>query len=237
MSEIYKELERQMVTYQDLISIKVIDNKEPLVQIDKEKIPFSYIPVFSDMKKVLGNTILVRKDTYTRLLKAQDNLKAENLQFSLYVTYGYRSMEIQTQRFLERLKESSSTYFQNPNDLYEEIHRSIAVPSVAGHPTGGAVDITIINLKSNRFLDFGSKQYDYSTKRYYVYCPDISSKAKYNRMLLRKCMVSAGFAPFDGEWWHFSYGDREWAYFYKKKNALYNQIKVGKLGYRKSIEK
>jgi D-alanyl-D-alanine dipeptidase len=46
-------------------------------------------------------------------------------------------------------------------------------------------------------------------------------------------MTSVGFAPFDGEWWHFSYGDREWAYFYKKKNALYGQIKVGRLGNKK----
>ena len=45
-----------------------------------------------------------------------------------------------------------------------------------------------------------------------------------NRMLLRKVMMQAGFAPYDGEWWHFSYGDKEWAYYYKKKRYLYPQV-------------
>jgi D-alanyl-D-alanine dipeptidase len=48
-------------------------------------------------------------------------------------------------------------------------------------------------------------------------------------MLLRSVMLQAGFAPFDGEWWHFSYGDREWAYYYKKKYALYSQVSLSSL--------
>jgi D-alanyl-D-alanine dipeptidase len=37
-------------------------------------------------------------------------------------------------------------------------------------------------------------------------------------------MLGVGFAPFDGEWWHFSYGDKEWAAYYNKPNAVYEQI-------------
>ncbi|QQR69366.1 MAG: hypothetical protein IPI58_01405 [Alphaproteobacteria bacterium] len=37
-------------------------------------------------------------------------------------------------------------------------------------------------------------------------------------------MTSVGFAPFDGEWWHFSYGDREWAKYYGRSHAIYSQI-------------
>ena len=37
-------------------------------------------------------------------------------------------------------------------------------------------------------------------------------------------MVAEGFAPFDGEWWHFSYGDREWAAFYGLSQTLYAHI-------------
>lgn len=36
-------------------------------------------------------------------------------------------------------------------------------------------------------------------------------------------MVEAGFAAFSGEWWHFSYGDREWAAIWNKAAALYQQ--------------
>jgi D-alanyl-D-alanine dipeptidase len=37
-------------------------------------------------------------------------------------------------------------------------------------------------------------------------------------------MVAAGFAPFYGEWWHFSYGDREWAAVYGEPAALYGPL-------------
>ena len=43
-------------------------------------------------------------------------------------------------------------------------------------------------------------------------------------VILRKIMLEVGFAPYDGEWWHFSYGDREWAYYYKKYKYLYPQV-------------
>lgn len=42
-------------------------------------------------------------------------------------------------------------------------------------------------------------------------------------MLLRDCMLRVGFAPFDGEYWHFSYGDREWAFLTGAPASLYNQ--------------
>jgi D-alanyl-D-alanine dipeptidase len=116
-------------------------------------------------------------------------------------------------------------FYNDPIALYEEVHRSIAVPTVAGHPTGGAIDISIIDTKSKQFLDFGTKQYDYKTKDFYVFSKNILKKAKEKRKLLRFVMIAVGFAPFDGEWWHFSYGDREWAFYYKKQNAIYEQQK------------
>ena len=45
-----------------------------------------------------------------------------------------------------------------------------------------------------------------------------------NRMLLRAVMMSAGFAPFVGEWWHFSYGDKEWAKYVGNEVAPYDQL-------------
>ncbi len=42
--------------------------------------------------------------------------------------------------------------------------------------------------------------------------------------MLRNVMVSVGFAPFDGEWWHFCYGDKEWAVYYNKPAACYAPI-------------
>lgn len=224
MENSYKALENKMVRYQDLIKVKIKENNEQFVYLDKDVVPNDYLPKMQDMKKIFGDQILVRFSILEKLKKAQAELKKINNNFSLFATYGYRTLEIQTKRFLKRLKKISNIFFQDPFDLYESVHRSTAVPTVAGHPTGGAVDIIILDLKTNKFLDFGTQIYNYLTKDYYVFSPYISAKAKQNRMLLRNLMLGVGFAPFDGEWWHFSYGDREWAFYYKKEFAIYNQI-------------
>lgn len=40
------------------------------------------------------------------------------------------------------------------------------------------------------------------------------------RLRLHDLMIEEGFAPFYGAWRHFSYGDREWAAFFGRNEAL-----------------
>jgi len=217
------QLESTMVTYTQLLSIPVKENNEPMVIVDQQDIPNGYLEGMADMEKFLGKTILVRQTVLNKLKLAQKILQNEYPYYSLFLTYGYRTLEIQTKRFLERLKSFSSIYYPDPRDFYEAVHRSISVPCVAGHPTGGAIDITIIDIRTHKALDFGTKQYDYTNNDFYVFFPNITDLARKNRMLLRNILMQTEFAPFDGEWWHFSYGDREWAKYYKIPFALYEQ--------------
>jgi D-alanyl-D-alanine dipeptidase len=53
---------------------------------------------------------------------------------------------------------------------------------------------------------------------------DITAEQMSNRMLLYQVMTEAGFMPFFAEYWHFMYGDREWAYFSGLKTSLYGSI-------------
>jgi zinc D-Ala-D-Ala dipeptidase len=210
------------VLFQNLINIQVKENSEPFIKINSSEIMNAYNPKLNDMDKIC-NGIGVRVTVYEKLLTAQKLLRKKSPSLSLCVTYGYRSRHIQEKYFLNQLRNVKKIY-KNPMQLYESIHKKIAVPSVAGHPTGGAVDIVIIKEDGN-VLDFGSKQYNFENGLSKVFAREISSKCMENRLILRECMTSVGFAPFDGEWWHFSYGDKEWAYYYKKKYALYGQTK------------
>jgi len=217
-----KKLEQKMIRYRDLLDIVVKDNNEPFVFLKQNDTPSGYAKIMSDMKNVLGDKMFVRISVYKKLKQAQQYLQNENPNLTLFVTYGYRTLEIQTENFLEELRKIK-IFFKNPEDLYEEVNRFVAVPIIAGHPTGGAIDIVIKNKITNEIIDFGGKQYDYQTKNCYVFSSEINANAKRNRLLLRSVMLKAGFAPFDGEWWHFSFGDREWAYYYKKDCAIYEQ--------------
>jgi len=110
--------------------------------------------------------------------------------------------------------------------LLEEVHKFIAVPSVAGHPTGGAVDVTLVDNKTGLPIDMGSAYCDFDDINVYAKSPFISDEVKKNREILRKAMSSVGFAPFDGEWWHYSFGDREWAVYRGQSKYFYNQVEL-----------
>ncbi|MBU0998152.1 D-alanyl-D-alanine carboxypeptidase family protein [Patescibacteria group bacterium] len=222
----FLSLEKRMVKYKDLVQVQVRDNNEEFVALDNSTIPNGYLKEMSDMEKLFGPRVIVRKSVAKKLDHAQKLLQDRHSGLTLYVTYGYRSLKIQTERFLKILSGINNSFFPNPLDLYEKAHRFVAVPTVAGHPTGGAIDIAIKHIKTGSFLDFGSKQYNYSTKDCYVFTPNITKVQKSNRMLLRNTLIEAGFTPFDGEWWHFSYGDREWAFYNKKEQAIYSQLNL-----------
>jgi len=226
-------LEKSMVRYRDLLPVPVKETGERFVSL-KGIIPNGYYEDrMSDMKTIIGPDVIVRETVAQKLQTAQSSLQEINPDYTLFVTYGYRDLGVQTERFLGRLEQTDKEAFPNETDLYEEVHRFIAVPTVAGHPTGGAVDIVIKDKRTGEMLNFGGEQYTdetYDTKNCYVFYPVLDEEARTNRMLLRNVMVQAGFAPFDGEWWHFSYGDREWAYYYKQPNALYEQQNLLALG-------
>lgn len=223
MTSTDKKLELNMVLYRDLLQIPVQDNNEALTPLDSTRIQYGYRAPFTDMKDALNGSMLVRASLADRLYRADNTLRSTDNRLRLMICYGYRSPVVQELRFTWMIRQLAERYYEDPLELYEAAHRRVAVPSVAGHPTGGAVDITIIYAKTGTELDFGSTMYDYATKRQYVFYPGISEEQRRNRMLLRATMMEEGFAPYDGEWWHFSYGDREWAYYYSQPSACYGR--------------
>ncbi len=156
------------------------------------------------------------------------------------VAYGYRSLKIQQKYFNSEIrkyisKKKTSNKFSTFD--YEQIHRIVAVPQVAGHPTGGAIDAILYNKKDYVSLPFGSNIYDFEPKYAYFNSPYIKEEFKKNRILLRSLLIKQGFAPYDGEWWHFSYGDPEWAFYYKKKYAIFCQVSPEKVKISLKINK
>ncbi len=208
-----------MPKYEDYKDMPVEPVNEPLVPIiTTDNLAINQIG--EDMLRVTGDHIYVRQGVQERLAHAALLLSEINSSWQLEVGYGYRSPKIQAQLFAAAKKRLSATY--SGDQLAAEAHRQVADPRVAGHPAGAAVDIQI-TTKDGMPLNFGTKIWTFSPESY-VRLYTIGDQAFKNRLLLRRVMTSAGFAPFDGEWWHFSYGDKEWAYYYGKPAALYEQI-------------
>jgi len=218
---------KRILGYDDVTRIPGGTSNEPLV--DVQFFDASIIAQYNkyDMLPYTGERILVRRELAKRLAAVNRNLQKQGL--TLKVVYGYRHPEVQETYFKnhkERLSQESPPLSEAR--LNRLTHNFVAVPDVAGHPTGGAVDLSIVDNEGND-IDMGTPIADYTDpERIRTFTAELTDQQTQYRKLLHDAMVTQGFAPFYGEWWHFSYGDREWAAFYGKKTALYGAISWNK---------
>lgn len=222
IEEQYSRLEKSFVNYSDLCRVVRLDSHTDdesfyTIPVIGSGVIGKYSKIWNDME-ISSPNIIVRETVYKKLCKVDEALKRINENLQLLVIYGYRSMEIQKKAFDIKYEELKNKY-NCSDELLEAVHRLIAVPEVAGHPTGGAVDVVICELNTHKILDFGSEPLDFSTKKMYYASTEISKEARSNRQLLRRLMGEQDFVPYDGEWWHFSYGDKEWAFYNFRKNT------------------
>lgn len=215
---IYARLEGELLDYTDYADVPVEPVNEPLVPI-RESGVLIVGTIRDDALPVTGNETYVRQGVAERLRYASLALAATEPGLQLDVGYGYRSLTVQKRRFAEQLARLREQY--EGEALLSATHRYVAVPDVAGHPTDGAVDIQLARRREP--LDFGTRMWDFVPDSY-AKSPFVGYEARKSRELLRRIMVGAGFAPFGGEWWHFSYGDKEWAKYTGQPAAFYDQV-------------
>ncbi len=214
---VYACLADKMLTYSDYAQVPALDNGEPLVPISSvEGITFAHIDPL--MAEFTGGSIYVRAQVACLLANAAEIVNKYDRK--LHVVYGYRPLSVQRKLFAEQKARLASHYYDAAK-LMEATHRIIAVPEVAGHPAGAAVDLTL--TQAGQPCDMGTSLWDFRENSF-TFSPFVSRTAWENRQLLRRVMMQVGFAPFDGEWWHFSYGDKEWARYYSQQHALYEQV-------------
>ena len=82
---------------------------------------------------------------------------------------------------------------------------------VPPHLTGAAVDLTL--TWEGTPLSLGTPFDDFTPRAHLRALEDAApdEPSRSLRRLLHAVMVDAGFAPFDLEWWHYSWGDQAWA--------------------------
>jgi D-alanyl-D-alanine dipeptidase len=214
----------KIISIDELRKIKVIDNNEELVDLRV----YSPLLKFNIASYVLENggikskedAHFVRKGFASKLNKAVELLPSG---YGISIECGYRSPETQQKSYDEvykALKKDNPLW--NEQELRKEMENRVSEVDIAPHCTGGAVDLTILG-PNNEELDMGTGTDEFSTDTY-TDSLNISSIARNNRNILINVMTQAGFINFPAEWWHWSYGDREWAYHQSDKTAIYDTI-------------
>jgi len=75
----------------------------------------------------------------------------------------------------------------------------------SSHTRGASVDLTLVDAGTMQELDMGSI-FDFMDTRSWETAKDLTPQQAQNRLLLREAMLSAGFRPYECEWWHFYVG-------------------------------
>jgi zinc D-Ala-D-Ala dipeptidase len=104
--------------------------------------------------------------------------------------------------------------------------RFVAPLAVAPHVAGAAVDLTIVDWHG-RPLDMGTSidaTPEQSDGACFFAAANISAAARANRDLLASALGSAGLVNYPTEWWHWSYGDRYWAFVTGARHAVYGAV-------------
>lgn len=213
----------KILRYEEIVNTPAGENGEALVDVRKfdSSIIAEYIK--KDMLKFTHGIIYVRETVAKLLAATNKKIANEHPGFLLKIVYGYRHPVVQRRYFdSQRMRLKTERPSLSDRQLDSQTHNFVAVPEAAGHPTGGAIDITIID-ETGREIDMGLPIGDFSNEeKMKTFSDRITVQQQENRLYLHDQLVKSGFAPFYGEWWHFSFGDKEWACFYNKPKSIYS---------------
>ena len=202
-----------------VVNIPVLDCGEPLVEIAA----VSAVALDPRERDEAGGYGRVRAGVLDRLRSASEKLP-RGIRF--LVIEGHRSLAEQTRRFAlyeDRLRLSGIT---DPAERRRRASAFVAPVEVAPHCAGSALDLTLIDADGIE-LDMGGPVNGHRTGDE-ITCPldapGLSTAARGNRNLLTQCLNEEGFVNYPSEWWHWSYGDRYWAFMTGARAAVYGPI-------------
>ena len=178
----------------ELVNIKSLDSSIKVNLMYADTLNFLKYNLYDGLRNAYFNC-----DAALRVASAQYYLKQINPDLSLLILDASRPQHIQ-QMMWDSLKmhpDKKTFYLSRPEET-------------SMHNYGCAVDLTIVNTKTNQWLDMGT-DFDffgnlsepiYETK--FLKSGELSQEAYQNRLLLRKVMQLAKMNPITSEWWHFS---------------------------------
>ena len=171
---------------------------------------------------ILGaRRMLVRSDVAKRLLLAERLLPSG---FSLVVLDAWRSPDEQQALVCHYGDDAAEDGFVAPVSDH-----GCRPP----HTTGGTVDLTLSWLDQPLALGTDYDSFDAEAAVHAFEAPGADARVRLLRRGFAYAMSTAGFVPYDKEWWHWSHGDDVWAQAMGRP-ALYDIVEHAPIGRTRS---
>jgi zinc D-Ala-D-Ala dipeptidase len=198
-----------------VLALCILDNGEPFVDISKVA-TLAVDKSRTNVQKLSDDPFEVRSGVADLLARAQTYLPDG---YQLQLKEGWRPIWVQERLWqvnLDRLRASRPDLAED--ELHQVNTRLVAPPGIAPpHSTGGAIDVILLRHGDCADMGWGFNQPGEGASTAYP----VSEPARRNRDLLVYAMDAAGFVNYPPEWWHWSYGDRYWAFQTIHETALY----------------
>lgn len=217
----------QAFDWRRIAGIPICDDGEPLCML-RPAARLRVRPVYAEMG-INGavDAVWLRQSVAGKLHRALAHLPPE---YGLEVLDGWRPLAVQA-----ALRESfrANIVAHHPDfteaqiqaaldDFVADPYRTAMPPP---HSTGGSVDAALFACSDGLLSDMGT-DFDQADERSFTaaFENETGHPARLHRRLLVNAMAAAGFTNLPSEWWHFDFGNQNWAYFSGAPYAVYGGI-------------
>lgn len=215
-----------------VLSVDIRDNGEKMIDIRKISQIITDDTYYVDCLDLRhSNHAYVRESVAEKLLVAQSYMPNG---WNIKLVEGHRSLEIQEMIFNKVYEQRKNEF---PNLTHEELfNKTVETVSpiknidgsvnIPAHGVGGAVDIKVFfdNGEEVSMGKFPEEDITIDPGTFKTFSHKVSKEQQENRKTLCQVMEKAGFVNYPYEWWHYSYGDRYWAFLKNKEYAIYDLI-------------
>ena len=154
----------------------------------------------------LKDSLIISKPAAKALKEIQTKLMLSGLSLKIFDAYRPQQAVDHFVRWAKVMNDTLMKQLYYPDVQKSELFTLGFIASKSGHTRGSTVDLSIVDVKTNKEVDMGSS-YDFFGEKSHPFYKKITEAQMKNRMLLRIIMIKNGFIPYDNEWWHFTLKD------------------------------
>ena len=154
----------------------------------------------------LKDSLIISTPAAKALKEIQTKLILSGLSLKIFDAYRPQQAVDHFVRWDKVMNDTLMKQLYYPDVQKSELFTLGFIASKSGHTRGSTVDLSIVDVKTNKELDMGSS-YDFFGEKSHPFYKKITEAQMKNRMLLRTIMIKNGFIPYDNEWWHFTLKD------------------------------